>query len=54
MWPYRYADDVPLVTLILNIYIYIYIYIRVCGSNFKHESVIHIQTDRLSILYNID
>ena len=22
VWPYRYADDVPLVTLILNIYIY--------------------------------
>ena len=27
-----YANDVPLVTLILNIYIYIYIYIWVCGS----------------------
>ena len=40
MWPYRYAYDVPLVALILNIYIYIW----VCGSDFNRSSINHRQT----------
>ena len=46
MWLYRPAYGVPLVTLIL--------YICVCGSNFKRESRIHEQTDRLLVHYSID
>ena len=50
MWPCRYPFNVPLVILILNIYIYIW----VCRSNFKRESQIHRQTNRLFVLHSID
>ena len=49
MWPYRYAYDFPLVTLILNMLVSV--------SNFNRSNVNRAyieQIDRLFIVYSID